>query len=197
MSGNDFIKAISLVFFILIVLSPSLHAADGGPLSTKGEYRYGVNVGYGFSVASNEDVRFASLYPFVGRVMTDPIGEGWTRGSVEVIIEGAFSYVHKGQSSYSAGVNCLARYNFLPDSKTLRPFVQGGPGIVQTNLELEKFGSKFNFSHNAGLGLQYFFSPGDAVTLEWRYFHLSNGGLDDDNDGLNMNNFFIGFSRMF
>jgi hypothetical protein len=46
--------------------------------------------------------------------MTAPVGQGWLRGNVEGIIEGAFSYVHKNQNTYSSGVNLLARYNLLP-----------------------------------------------------------------------------------
>ncbi len=197
MNRDVFIITLSMVFFISILVPASGRAADGGPLSTKGEYQYGLNIGHGFSVASNGDIRFTSLYPYVGKVMTDPIGEGWRRGTVEGIIEGAFSHVHKGQSNYAAGVNGLIRYNFLPDSESIRPFAQGGLGVMHTNLEMEKFGSKFNFCHNVGLGLQYFFNARDAFTFEWRYFHLSNGGLDDDNDGLNMCNFFFGFARIF
>ena len=50
--------------------------------------------------------------------MTDPVGPGWLRsnveGIIEGIIEGAFSYVHKNQNTYSSEVNLLARYNLLP-----------------------------------------------------------------------------------
>ncbi len=197
MKRDDVLTRLFIVFLMSGLFSTSLYAADEGPLTTKGEYRFGLHVGHGYSVSSNGDILFTSLYPYIGRVMTDPVGEGWRRGTVEGIIEGAFSHVHKGQSGYSAGINGLIRYNFLPDSDAWRPFVQGGLGIAHTNLEMEKFGSEFNFCHNAGLGVQYFFNARDALTFEWRYFHLSNAGLDDDNDGLNMNNFFIGFSRMF
>ncbi|MCP4628992.1 MAG: acyloxyacyl hydrolase, partial [bacterium] len=50
---------------------------------------------------------------------------------------------------------------------------------------------------NAGCGLQYFFNKRDAVTLEWRFIHLSNAGIDCKNSGLNMNNILIGFTRLF
>ena len=118
-------------------------------------------------------------------------------GKAYGIVEGAFSYVFKNQNTYSAGVNLLARYNFLPDSDKWRPYLQGGFGVVVTNLGMNNFGTNFNFASNAAAGIQYFFNSENSVNLEWRYFHFSNAGLDSANRGLNMRNIFIGFSHIF
>lgn len=194
--SKTIVKIISLITLILIYC-PTIYAETSGPLAKKGTKQCGVNLGYGYSFESNSDLRFASIYPYFGKVMTDPIGKGWLKGNIEGIVEGAFSYVFKNQKTYSAGINLLARYNFLPASDNWRPYVQGGFGAVYTNLSLDDFGTNFNFASNAACGIQYFFNKENSINLEWRYFHFSNAGLDHDNAGLNMNNIFIGFSHIF
>jgi len=182
---------------LLCLQSLDLHAGDRGPLESKGEKQCGINLGYGYSFESNRDMRFASLNPYLGIVLTDPLGSGLWRGTLEGLVEGSFSSVFKNQRTYAAGFNALARYNFLPPSAGLRPYVQAGLGVVLTNLVMDDFGSNFNFVSSAACGLHYYYSARDAISIEWRVLHMSNAGLDDDNDGLNMNNFFAGFSHRF
>jgi hypothetical protein len=194
--SKTFVKILLLITLILFY-SATLYAEATGPLLKKGTKQCGINFGYGYSLESSSDLRFASIYPYFGKVMTDPVGQGWLRGNIEGIVEGAFSYVHKNQNTYSAGVNLLARYNFLLSSKKWRPYIQGGFGILYTNLSLPEFGTSFNFASNAASGMQYFFNQENSINLELRYFHFSNAGLDPDNRGLNMLNIFIGFSHIF
>lgn len=188
------IVKIVLLIILSLFYTATLYAETAGPLVKKGTKQCGVNFGLG---QGTSDIRFASIYPYFGKVMTDPMGKGWLRGNVEGIVEGAFSYVHKNQNTYSSGINLLARYNFLPSSDNWRPYIQGGLGIVYTNLGLHSFGSNFNFTSNIAGGIQYFFNKENSINLEWRYFHFSNAGLDSDNRGLNMSNLFIGFSHIF
>jgi lipid A 3-O-deacylase len=129
--------------------------------------------------------------------MTDSVGHGWLKGNIEGIVEGAFSYVFKNQNTYSAGVNLLARYNFLLSSKKWRPYVQGGFGILYTNLIKDQFGTSLDFASNAAGGIQYFFNQRNSINLELRYFHFSNAGIDSKNSGLDMINIFFGFSHIF
>ena len=149
------VKIVLLITLILFYTS-TLYAETARPLGKKGTKQCGINFGYGYSLESKSDLRFASIYPYFGKIMTDPVGQGWLRGNVEGIIEGAFSYVHKNQNTYSSGVNLLARYNLLPSSDKWLPYIQGGFGIVYTNLSKHNFGSNFNFASNATGGIQYF-----------------------------------------
>jgi hypothetical protein len=181
----------------LLVLCPTLQAADEGPLSVKGTKQLGVNFGYGYSFSSNEDIRFAPVSPYFGYVFTDPVGMGWYRGTGECIVEGDFNYVYKNQKRYSAGITLMGRYNLLSKHEKWRPYVQAGFGIVGTNLSMRNFGSDFNFTSNIGAGIQYFWNPCNAVNFEWRYKHISNGGIDDHNAGLNMSILLLGFSHTF
>jgi len=181
----------------LLWVCPSLQAADEGPLSAKGTKQIGVNIGYGYSFSSNEDIRFAPVSPYFGYVFTDPIGNGWYRGTGECIVEGDFNYVYKNQKRYAAGITLMGRYNLLSKHESWRPYVQAGFGAVGTNLSMRSFGSDFNFSSIVGAGIQYFWNPCNAVNFEWRLKHISNAGLDDDNDGLNMSILMVGYSHTF
>ena len=193
----DILVFITAVFTVIFLFCPLVCADHYYPLSVKVATRYGLNFGYDYSISSSMDIRSASVYPYYGKVLTNTFGSGVLRGTLEGVVDGAFSFVFKNQRTYSAGVNILARYNFLPHYRSMRPYVQGGLGIAITNLSLHNFGSNFNFVSNFSCGLQYFYNTKDAVNIEWRFFHMSNGGIDKDNVGLNMSNFFIGYSRLF
>lgn len=181
----------------LLWACPSLQAADEGPLSARGTKQLGVNIGYGYSFSSNEDIRFAPVSPYFGYVFTDPVGTGWYRGTGEFIVEGDFNYVFKHQKRYAAGITLLGRYNLLSKHESWRPYVQAGFGMIGTNLSMRSFGSNFNFTSNIGAGIQYFWDPCNAVNFEWRLKHISNGGIDEDNDGLNMSILMLGYSYIF
>jgi lipid A 3-O-deacylase len=190
------------LWFIAVIIGflaicPALQAADEGPLSEKGTKQFGINMGYGYSFSSNQDLRFIDAYPYLGYVFTDPLGNGWYRGTGECIVEGAFSYIYKKQKRYMSGVNLIGRYNLLAHSENWRPYIQAGVGFVGTNLSMRGFGSEFNFMPNAGSGIQYFWDSCNAINFEWRYEHLSNGGIERPNAGLNLSTFLIGYSHTF
>jgi hypothetical protein len=186
-----------IVSAALFITAVSLHAADEGPLSIKGTKQFGINGGYGYSFACNRDIRFADLYPYVGCVFTDPIGNGWYRGTGEWIVEGNFSYVFKKQKNYKAGINFIGRYNFLAHSENWRPYFQIGVGFIGTNATMDGLGSQFNFMPNIGSGIQYFLDSCNALNFEWRYEHISNGDMKKDNMGIDINTLLLGFSHTF
>jgi len=181
----------------LMAICPALQAADEGPLSQKGTKQFGINMGYGYSFCTNRDIRFVDAYPYFGYVFTDPVGKGWYRGTGEGIVEGAFSYIYKGQKSYKAGINLIGRYNLLAHSENWRPYVQMGVGFIGTNLSMDGFSSNFNFMPNIASGIQYFWDPCNAINFEWRYEHLSNGGIKMPNVGVNISTLLIGYSHTF
>lgn len=181
----------------LLVFCTRVDAGDLQHLSAKGTKQFGFNFGYGYSFETNRDIRFANIFPYFGYVMTDPVGKGWYRGTLEGIVEGAFSYVFKDQRAHSLGFTLMARYNFLMNSEKASPYFQFGFGMIGTNLTMRNFGSNFNFTTNAAAGMQYFLNPNSSLNFEWRFQHISNAGIDKDNAGLNMNMFFIGYSCLF
>jgi opacity protein-like surface antigen len=58
-------------------------------------------------------------------------------------------------------------------------------------------GTQFNFNEYVGFGVHYFLKKNLALTLEYRYRHISTAGLDEPNKGINTNFTLCGASYTF
>jgi len=76
----------------------------------------------------------------------------------------------------------------------VQPFIITDEGFLYFTRPILVVGSsQFNFSIDYGAGVQVFTSPDRALTLGYRYFHISNADIAV-NPGTDANVFFIGFS---
>jgi lipid A 3-O-deacylase len=90
-----------------------------------------------------------------------------------------------------ASGNVLAVYEFgAPKRGQIVPYVEAGVGLIYTDFQRQGQGQRLNFNPVAGVGLRM---GSKFVTL--RLHHLSNGGLDDDNRGIN--SVVLGFGMYF
>ena len=91
--------------------------------------------------------------------------------------------IHKTES-FEIGVSPLfGRLTF--GDWTVRPFIEGGEGIMYTDLRKQRFGTRVNFSSQGGAGLEYQFRPDLTFTFAARIRHMSNAGLASTNPGIN------------
>ena len=101
------------------------------------------------------------------------------------------------QTSWGFGVQPVNfRFIFLPDIR-IKPFAQVGAGILITNEAIPVPVSRpLNFTGDFGGGIQYFTSRRKAVTLGYKYFHISNGNIGGkvNNPGYNANVFYVSYS---
>jgi len=68
----------------------------------------------------------------------------------------------------------------------LRPFLEGGEGILYTDRRKSTLGNGgFFFASQIGGGLEYDIRPGLAFTFALRYRHISTAGITSSNAGLN------------
>jgi len=75
----------------------------------------------------------------------------------------------------------LAVYELQRESPgNLRFYVEGGVGLIYTDFQREGQGLRVNFNPVAGIGWRW---PRSYLTL--RLHHISNGGLDHENRGIN------------
>jgi hypothetical protein len=86
--------------------------------------------------------------------------------------------------SFEIGVSPLFGKLTFGDAR-VRPFVEGGEGILYTDLRKEHFGTLFQFSSQFGGGVEYEIRPGVAFTIAARLRHMSNAGIAGSNHGLN------------
>jgi len=88
-------------------------------------------------------------------------------------------------SSFEIGVSPLfGKLTFFADSR-LRPFIEGGEGILYTDLRKQRFGTRVQFSSQFGAGLEYQIGPDLSVSFAARIRHMSNAGLASSNPGVN------------
>src|SRR5690554_4850909 len=77
------------------------------------------------------------------------------------------------------------RLSFGAADSGMTPFIEGGIGLsyfTETDLDDQDLGSKFQFEDRLGVGLR--FNRGSEVGL--RYYHYSNAGIKNPNDGIDM-----------
>src|SRR5205823_14061440 len=120
----------------------------------------------------------------------------WRRGHLELIGELWGGVQSNGRRRTLVGLTPLLRYNFAAGGRWV-PFVEGGVGIAYTNLAGRDLSDGFQFNPQAGVGTHYFLREDLALTLQYRWFHLSNAGLNRPNSGLNSQMVFAGVSRFY
>ncbi|MEJ2007294.1 MAG: acyloxyacyl hydrolase, partial [Acidobacteriota bacterium] len=103
----------------------------------------------------------------------------------ELVSEGILGgSTHPGGELF--GTSLLFRFGLKPMGRFV-PYIDAGSGPVHTTIDTrasELTGST-QFLSQGGAGLQCFFAPGRAVVFEYRYFHMSNAGLQPPNPGFN------------
>ena len=185
-------RSLLLGFFVSLALFQA-SSVFAGDIFQKGTTEWGLSAGFGDNFYFNnvrEDIKFFFLSPWWGKII-----KKWDRGgSLEFITEGFLSYTRQdSEDRYAVGITPLLAYNFKDFGKAV-PFIELGAGILYTDLDPERFGSEFNFTPQVGGGIRYELGPGRFLKLSYRYHHISNAGLDDDNRGIDSNFFSIGLS---
>ena len=187
---------VGILFVVCLVFIPSFSWADDDAyLLKKGTKEFGIGSGYAKSFNSNRNIDMVPLDIRYGIVLTDPIGPSILKGNFEILGEATYDYV-LDQDRYGVGLSALIRYNFLT-SDFFKPFFQVGIGAYHTNLSMEDFPNDFNFLSQAGVGFNLFVSSDVALQVDYRVQHLSNAGLYEHNDGLNMYKGGLGIAYFF
>jgi hypothetical protein len=165
-----------------------------GEVERHGIQSYGVRAAYG--IGDRHNITFYSLLPrlslFVPECIDQPLV---THGlQAEFIIEPIVSYITNSSDTVEAGVNPLFFSLRYDRGQALVPFIEGGEGVLYTDLRGEGLGERFQFSSQAGGGLHWFLSRSTALTVSYRIRHISDAGLTAVNRGLNTDFFMVGLS---
>ena len=165
----------------------------------------------GFEAAFNNGVMFSPFIatggrPTINYTMTEiqlgymlgtPHGDSWWRGNFELVGEGFGSAIFQGPGSWIAGMTIWGRYNFVPRDCHWAPYAQVGLGLTSTDIDHNIVGQPFNFNIDVGVGVRYLFSTRWAMSLEYRYQHISNANSGKHNLGINANGPILGISYLF
>jgi len=121
-----------------------------------------------------------------GRQLTADRGKGWMRGHVQYAIEAIPVYFQfQSDTVYGAGLTPIMLRYQLTSNRTLAPFVEAGAGILATMKDVPEGTANFNFTPQAGIGVQYITARQTGWTLGVRYHHTSNAGIARHNPGIN------------
>jgi len=100
-------------------------------------------------------------------------------------IEPFISFISSPDANAEIGTSFFLKMGILPQTWKFQPYIKGGLGMVYMTQHTKEQSTKFNFIEQGGLGFHYFFCKNTAFTLEGRFRHLSNAGIDHPNTGIN------------
>ncbi len=99
------------------------------------------------------------------------------------------------QTVYGAGLAPLGLQFNLRPKKKIQPFISTNGGFIYFSKSIpNSAGKQFNFTAELGGGAQIFTSTNKAVTLGYKYHHLSNAYRGTVNPGFDANVIYIGVS---
>src|SRR5271169_3690398 len=182
-----------IVLCALLLCLP-LARARGDDTEQTGLQSFGIRAAYGNG--DRHSLTFASLLPRISFFLPYGVDQPLARYNwhAEWLVEPIVSYITNSTATVEAGVNPLFFSLRYDQGQRLVPFVEGGEGVLYTDLRGERLGTRFQFSSQGGAGLHWFFSQTKALTIGWRIRHISNAGISHPNRGLNTNFFEIGLS---
>jgi hypothetical protein len=155
----------------------------------RGQKEFALGGGIFFSpfvaIEGRPTVNYAGGMAQFGYMLNDLNENGPWHGNFELLAEGFAGGIFNGRGTYTASGTLWLRYNIVPSSCKLVPFVQLGGGVSMFDLDRQIFGQAFNFNLNAGLGARYFLNEHTSINAEYRFQHISNAGMDEHNLGIN------------
>jgi lipid A 3-O-deacylase len=123
-------------------------------------------------------------------------GPHWYRGNWEFLGEMFGGWQYNPRGAYVAGLTPMLRYSFATSTRWV-PFIEGGFGPSVTDIGGPDLSTSFEFNIQGNMGVHYFWNSHQAVTAQVGYFHLSNAGIKEPNQGVNAISLLLGTSWFF
>lgn len=184
---------IILTFIILGTLSGtvvSAHATGQNDDQRCGQQtfvpsRYALAINGGQSYSPTNEIQFVQ-----GAAMAlFDYDKVWPHSSPDPLrfkVEGAVGIASTPHSRALVSLNMLALYFIDPlATATLRPYIEAGIGGIYSDYQVKEQGSRFNFNPQLGFGSEISSDDGPPWFIACRLHHISNGGLNNNNRGIN------------
>lgn len=186
----------TIVFIIALFFSFGVFGADNAFIKAAAT-EYTILSGYGithrgFGATRTQVQTFDTIARF-GYFLSDDIGSGWYKGRHELLLELPFHLTVDPKVAPMTGGYIFGCWKFTSLQEFV-PYVFAGGGVLYVDLGLPTMGSRLDFSYQGGTGLQYFIRKNTAVSLEYRYHHISNAGTATPNEPLNSSKILLGIS---
>lgn len=115
--------------------------------------------------------------------------DNWLRGYNQFYISAIAEPIFRGIEDHYFGLNFGMRYNFVPVTSRLVPYVSGGLGLgwIDSHPNISGAqGQDFTFNVLSAVGVAYMINDHWTFNAGVLYQHLSNGGQTDPNPSLNL-----------
>ncbi len=147
--------------------------------------RYGMAVTGGNSYTPENDISFVLLSGFA---LFD-YESVWGHKAPEPLrfkVETSVGTTTRPDRKLMTSANIFALYYLKRLAfKTFRPYVEGGIGLIYTDFQVDGQGLRVNFNPQVGIGTEFTVGSDTTCLAGLRLHHISNGGLNHDNTGIN------------
>jgi hypothetical protein len=191
------VPALAAAIVIALFLTTSAFAQERQHAYSEYTYWFGGAFENGHAFSSTVGGRNYQLESRYERLIywSAPFAVRWVFDAVPVALVGD-RYTSTGRRTYSYGVGGSpigAQVNFV-HYRHVEPFLTSGGGFLYFNHPM--FGAtQFNFTAQLGGGVQLFTSSRrSAIDLGYKYHHISNANLGNQNPGMDSHMLFIGLS---
>lgn len=133
-----------------------------------------------------------------GWIVTRPHGPGFLNGRFEYCVDAVpvFMVFQPRNTAYGGGVNPLGlKWDFAARGR-IEPYFELNGGTLFTNHDVPAGTSDINFTSAAALGM-HLLGDKHAFSVEIRYMHISNAGLERLNPGINTVQVRVGVGKFF
>jgi hypothetical protein len=191
---TSFAAVILLCFFFLGI---SLSQAQARP--EDGGHEVEVWTGGGHSaIGGRRDIGVWNGGARFGWILTRPHGPGFLKGRFEYAIDAipVFMVFQPANTAYGAGFNpFILKWNFATRGRIV-PYFELGGGVLYTNHDIPDGTNNLNFTPSAAFGT-HILQEKYNWSVELRYLHISNAGLDVHNSGINTVQVRLGIGKFF
>jgi len=175
--------AIFLFFFGILFPFGTALSEENKEEGTDNRYALAMILGNTYDPSNNID-----FYMLSGSVLYD-YEKIWHHRAPDPLrfkVEYNIGIAREARTRLMTSLNIFALYylNFFTDDE-VRPYVEGGIGIIYTDFQVKGQGLKINFNPQIGIGAEFKTESTNIYFLSFRLHHISNGGIDKDNVGVN------------
>jgi hypothetical protein len=183
---------------IVVLLGPATPALAQDPIA-RGTKEVGLGGAISLSHGTDNDfdtVTGLQLLPHVGYVATDPMGPGWVRGNLELLLEPALLHLDtEVGTSTVVGLSALGRW--ILGGTRFRPYFDVGAGVLLGETNLPQTDCDVNFLIQGGPGVLVVLSSSTTLAVGYRFQHISNAGACTINPGINSSALYLSVNYLF
>jgi len=178
----------ALALLVLLGLAPPARGAEFD--FSRYNQELGLRFGLGFS--HSHHVRLYSLLPRWGIFLVRP---NHTLG-LSFVVEGIVSLADALNTGFELGITPMVKLSYRL-SPGVVAFLEGGGGLITESFDSKAVAHSFNFTPQAGGGLDFALTSRLALTLAYRFRHASNAGIYRENRAFNCSFGHLGLSYYF